>query len=366
MSGDDTAGSRTSSETLKRRYFWLLLFLLLLFCLRVLGQALVAFFGATFLPPMEEWFSGVLPYPGLLSCQILIIFLYGKVCLDFFRGHGYFVIPRPRLGIILLRFGALYLGVMLIRYAIRMGLYPHERWTGGSIPIYFHWVLASFLLGLGSYHWRAATRAPTARTGTRRLQWTFATLVGLGIVAWIAYQVAPSVLARRLGFRRSEFAVRVTNRAAMITSDGTSLLADIYHPQHTSRTPTILVCVPLTRSLENSLFASIIGRMWAERGYTVIIQKTPGRFGSNGRFYPLRDERQDGIETLAWIQKQAWFNGHVLTCGGPAFGHTDWAIAGCPTSSQLSNEWAPRPEHPTLSHDRRPTRSLTMTCAAGW
>ena len=136
-----------------RRYAWLLTFLLFLFCLRVLGQILVAFFGVTWLPPMHAWFSGLLPYPELLVAQILIIFLYGKVCLDFFRERGYFHIPNARLGRNLLRFGWVYLGAMVLRYIIRMSLYPSQRWTGGCIPIFFHWVLAAFILVLGKYHW---------------------------------------------------------------------------------------------------------------------------------------------------------------------------------------------------------------------
>ncbi len=49
---------------------------------------------------------------------------------------------------------------------IRMYLCPVERWTGGSLPIFFHWVLASFLLIMGLYHRRAdpARRSPTRRT----------------------------------------------------------------------------------------------------------------------------------------------------------------------------------------------------------
>jgi hypothetical protein len=73
-------------EVLQRRYFWVLATLLFLFCLRVLGQILVAFFHVPFLPPMEEWFSGLLPYPGLLTTQILIIALYGQICLDYRTG----------------------------------------------------------------------------------------------------------------------------------------------------------------------------------------------------------------------------------------------------------------------------------------
>jgi len=36
--------------------------LLALFVLRVTSQTLVAFFDVDFLPPMQEWYSGLLPY----------------------------------------------------------------------------------------------------------------------------------------------------------------------------------------------------------------------------------------------------------------------------------------------------------------
>jgi hypothetical protein len=157
-------------EVLKRRYFWALSTLLFLFCLRVLGQFLVAFLHVSFLPPMEEWMSGLVPYPELLTAQILIIALYGKICLDFFHKHGFFAAPRRTLGTGLLIFGSLYFGVMVIRYTIRMSLYPHERWTGGCIPIFFHWVLSSFILVLGSYHWRTTQRPAKPGIGKRLLQ----------------------------------------------------------------------------------------------------------------------------------------------------------------------------------------------------
>jgi uncharacterized protein len=312
---------------MQRRYFRALCILLFLFCLRVLGQFLVAFFNVSFLPPMEEWMSGVVPYPELLTAQILIILLYGKVCLDFARGSGYFVTPRRRLGTGLLVFGSLYLGVMILRYTMRMGLYPHERWTGGCIPIFFHWVLSSFILVLGSYHWQTTPRPARPSIGKRLLQGALAIFAMLCVTAWAGFQMGPSLLAHRLGLRRSEFAVRAQNRAVMRTSEGVPLVADIYHPQHTVHSPTVLVRIPLTRDFKNSLFASVIGKMWAERGYTVVIQGTRGRFGSGGVFYPLREDRTDGIDTLRWIAKQPWYDGHILTWGGSAFGHTQWAIA---------------------------------------
>src|SRR5687768_3616214 len=72
----------------------LLWVLLGLFVLRVVGQALVAFFDVGLLPPMPEWYSGLLPYRYLLPAQIAIICLMVKVCCDFSRGAGYFANPR--------------------------------------------------------------------------------------------------------------------------------------------------------------------------------------------------------------------------------------------------------------------------------
>ncbi|HEY9713787.1 MAG TPA: hypothetical protein V6C72_09970 [Chroococcales cyanobacterium] len=136
----------------RRAYFLLLSFLLALFCCRVVGQLLVAFWGVPWLPPMEEWFSGVIPYPILLACQVVIIALYGKVCMDLARGSGFFAEPRRVFGKYLTQFGCIYLAVMMARYAIRMSLYPAERWVGGCIPIFFHWILAAFLIILGLFH----------------------------------------------------------------------------------------------------------------------------------------------------------------------------------------------------------------------
>lgn len=130
----------------------ILWFLLALFCLRVIGQMLVAFWGVSWLPPMEAWYSGLLPYPVLLPSQFLIILLYGKVCLDFTRRQGFFYTPRPGLGKGLLVFGAVYFTVMVIRFLIRLTFYQGPWWMGGTLPTFFHWVLAAFILLVGWYH----------------------------------------------------------------------------------------------------------------------------------------------------------------------------------------------------------------------
>ena len=86
------------------------------FLLRVLGQALVAFFHVDFLPPMAEWYSGLLPYPLLLPIQLLILAVQAKIAHDLWRGQGFFAVRRPRAGRFLCRFSYVYFAVMLLRY----------------------------------------------------------------------------------------------------------------------------------------------------------------------------------------------------------------------------------------------------------
>ena len=312
-----------------RGYAIALWVLLGLFALRVAGQLLIAAGAGGFLPPWEEWFSGAVPYPALLASQLLIILLYAAIARDVSRRSGFFAVPRSRLGSALLAFGSLYFGVMVIRYAIRMTLYPAERWWGGSIPIVFHWVLSAFILVSGVYHRRSAPSPPAWRhPRVARLTQAVATLLIAGAIGgWIAYQLAPTFLARALDARSAEYAVRIDRAVGLTTSDGVALVSDVYRPVRAGATPTILVRIPFSKTIVNSLFATVVGRFWAERGYTVVIQGTRGRYESGGRHYPLIDEQRDGRETLAWLNRQPWFDGRLGMWGGSAFGHTQWVLA---------------------------------------
>ena len=235
-----------------------------------------------------------------------------------------------RAAVALLTVGSVYLAVMAIRYAIRMTLYPPERWSGGSIPIFFHWVLAGFILVLGFYHRRFAPAASASLHPMRaRVLQSVAGLsdrVGRRRSCGV-YQLAPMLLARVLGVRPAEYAVRIDRRVAMTTSDGVALVSDIYHPVRAGATPTILVRIPFSKTIGNSLIATVVGRFWAERGYRVVIQGTRGRYESGGDHYPLIHERGDGLDTLAWLKRQPWFDGRLGMWGGSAFGHTQWAVA---------------------------------------
>ena len=138
---------------------WLLLGL---FVLRVVGQMLVAFVGVTFLPPMDEWYSGLMSYPILLPVQWVIVALLSAICIDLSRGRGAFARPNRRAGSVLWWFSVIYFASMVARYVITMTVHPERRWLHDTIPIWFHMVLASYLFILSRYHsmMTKATRLP--------------------------------------------------------------------------------------------------------------------------------------------------------------------------------------------------------------
>ena len=128
----------------------LLWILTALFVLRVAGQVLVVLRAPSWLPPMEQW--NLLPYPILLPIQLVFVGVMLWIDVSFTRGHGVAVEASDAFGVFLIGFSWLYAASMVVRYAVRMGRRPGERWFGGTIPIVFHIVLASYLYVLGSFY----------------------------------------------------------------------------------------------------------------------------------------------------------------------------------------------------------------------
>lgn len=155
-------GSSAPGETKQKRRdsrskvtLTLLCSLLILFCLRVAGQLLVAAFQVPNLPPMQEWQSGLLPYPVLLFCQILIIGIYGKICFDYYRCGGFFYTPNSALAAPLMKIAVAYFLAVALRLLIWTTMFKHHPWFSGTIPIFFHFVLSTFLIVLAQHHCRA-------------------------------------------------------------------------------------------------------------------------------------------------------------------------------------------------------------------
>ncbi len=120
-----------------------------LFLVRVAGQLLVRARRPAWLPPDEEW--NLTPYRFLLPVQLTILGLMAWIDADLSRG-GFWATPKPNFGQAVLWFAYAYAAAMLVRYLLRMRRRAEQRWFGGSIPIVFHWVLASYLYVLGSFH----------------------------------------------------------------------------------------------------------------------------------------------------------------------------------------------------------------------
>ena len=143
-------------------------------------------------------------------------------------------------------------------------------------------------------------------------------LIVIGLSLYFVYGPTMNFLAN-LAFsypdnKDSLYSVDLTRNQSFETKKGITLSARLFRPRDLEKAPTILVRIPLTFTLENSLKSELIGRFWASRGYNVLLQGTRGRYRSSGTFYPLIHEREDGQETLAWIKQQSWFDG-IYLCG---------------------------------------------------
>lgn len=127
-----------------------LVILLALFIARVLGQILVVLAQPAWLPPMKDWYSGLLPYRWLLPAQIAIIALMVVMIRQVAVGAS----SNRALATSLLAFAAVYVAAMAVRLVILRRTHPEYRWyEGGMIPILFHWVLAAFLATYALARW---------------------------------------------------------------------------------------------------------------------------------------------------------------------------------------------------------------------
>lgn len=104
----------------------------------------------------------------------------------------------------------------------------------------------------------------------------------------------------------------------VVTRDGIALSTDVYLPALGGKPvdgpwPVVLERTPYDKTRRVS--HSQAGRHFARRGYAVVLQDVRGRWSSEGEFEFLRNEANDGFDTLTWIGRQDWCNGKVGTIG---------------------------------------------------
>ena len=93
-------------------------------------------------------------------------------------------------------------------------------------------------------------------------------------------------------------------------SDGVRLRSDHYYPAGEGPHPTLLMRQPYGRDIASTVvYAHPI--WFARQGYNVVIQDVRGRGESEGEFYPFRNERRDGAETIDWVRTRPECDGKI-------------------------------------------------------
>jgi uncharacterized protein len=123
----------------------------------------------------------------------------------------------------------------------------------------------------------------------------------------------------------------VEQRDVMVRArDGVLLATNIYFPGRggapaAGRFPTVVRRTPYGKDC--TMQRGMFWRRLTPAGYVVVVQDVRGRYGSGGRWDPIRDDGRDGADLLAWIAAQPWSNGKVGTVGTSYDGATQHALA---------------------------------------
>jgi putative CocE/NonD family hydrolase len=118
--------------------------------------------------------------------------------------------------------------------------------------------------------------------------------------------------------------IRIERYLAAPMRDGVKLYGDLYRPARDGKFPVLIVRTPYGVQRDGVHEALI---KFAQRGYAVYVQDVRGRFESEGKWDPFRNEANDGYDTIEWAAKQPWSNGKVGTEGGSYLGHVQWRAA---------------------------------------
>jgi hypothetical protein len=117
-----------------------------LFGARVIGQFEVLVAAPGWLPDMDAWYSGLLPYYLLLPVQIALLMVMAVVAWSRRVRTGRFALANPRIARALRGLALLYFLAMALRLGINLTDNGVDFWRAGAIPVAFHWVLALFML----------------------------------------------------------------------------------------------------------------------------------------------------------------------------------------------------------------------------
>ncbi len=133
------------------------------------------------------------------------------------------------------------------------------------------------------------------------------------VTATVAAQPPPTLAPTKV----SSTAIQIDYDVRVPMRDGATLSADIYRPKDGRPAPVILVRTPYDNGVAGHVAA---GKHWASRNYVYVVQDVRGRGESDGEFYPIVTEADDGYDTIEWLAKQPWSTGKVGMMGGSYLG----------------------------------------------
>lgn len=115
--------------------------------------------------------------------------------------------------------------------------------------------------------------------------------------------------------------IKIERHRAIKMRDGVVLYGDVYRPVKEGHYPTIVSRTPygVQRDGAHKNFIK-----FAQNGYVVVFVDVRGRYESEGRWEPFRDEAKDGYDIVEWAAAQSFSNGRVATQGGSYVGHNQW------------------------------------------
>ncbi|KAI0126031.1 X-Pro dipeptidyl-peptidase-domain-containing protein [Xylariales sp. AK1849] len=143
-------------------------------------------------------------------------------------------------------------------------------------------------------------------------------------------------------------------------SDGIHLAADLYQPsgQPSGEKPHGLIYV-LCCYGRGALFSILNARIFADRGYTVLLASCRGTFGSEGTFLPGMSEQADSQAIVRWMRDQPWYPGKFATFGASYLGYTQYALLHDPPEDLVASVILCGP-HDQAVHHWRPNGLFRM------
>jgi putative CocE/NonD family hydrolase len=145
-------------------------------------------------------------------------------------------------------------------------------------------------------------------------------------------KTAVVLLFGAVGACAQNYEIAVIKDMTIPMRDGVRLHADIYRPARNGAPAPGKFPIILERTPYGKGFLAGFADYFVPRGYVVVLQDVRGRYQSEGKWAPIRDDPNDGFDTAKWLGDQEWSDGNIGTMGSSYDGATQhaMAIAGAP------------------------------------